>query len=432
LTSSFKALPVTHPARVAYLINQYPGISHTFIRREILALEAVGLPIARFSLRGWSDSLTDPTDEAERRKTRYVLRGGAWGLLTGVVRACARSPARAWSAWQTMWAMRAGHDRSLPYYFAYWAEGAVLANWLVDAGIGHLHAHFGTNSATVALLASRFSGVGYSFTVHGPEEFDRPAAVSLPLKIAQSRFVVGISSFGRSQLYRWTDRQAWSKVHVVHCGLEADFSAVITAPPAGTSPSGDFVCVGRLCEQKGQLLLVEALARLRDRGCRASLVLAGDGPMRADVEALASERGVSDQIRITGWISSSQVREELLAARCMVLPSFAEGLPVVIMEAMAVARPVISTYVAGIPELVQPGQTGWLVAAGDVEQLADAMEHSFRQGTDEWYLMGEAGRARVAQRHAIGTEAAKLRRLFEAALLDVKGSQPAPSPNHVG
>jgi glycosyltransferase involved in cell wall biosynthesis len=431
LTSSFQALPVTHPARVAYLVNQYPGISHTFIRREILALEAAGLPIARFSLRGWGDQLTDPTDEAERLKTRYVLRGGAWGLLTGVARAFARSPGRAWSAWKTMWAMRAGHDRSLPYYLAYWAEGAVLANWLADAGIGHVHAHFGTNSAAVALLASRFSGVGYSFTVHGPEEFDRPAAISLPLKIAQAKFVVGISSFGRSQLYRWTDRQHWSKVQVVHCGLEPGFSSGATAPAAGTSPSADFVCVGRLCEQKGQLLLVEALARLRDRGCRASLVLAGDGPMRADVEALARERGVSDQIRITGWISSSQVRDELLGARCMVLPSFAEGLPVVIMEAMAVARPVISTYVAGIPELVQPGQTGWLVAAGYVEQLARAMENSFRQGPDEWRQMGEAGRARVAQRHAIGTEAAKLQRLFEAALSDVEGLQPAALPSHV-
>ncbi len=422
---------MTPPARVAYLVNQYPGISHTFIRREILALEAAGLPIARFSLRGWGDPLTDPTDEAERLKTRYVLRGGAWGLLAGVLRAFVRSPLRAWAAWKTMWAMLSGHDRSFPYYLAYWAEGAVLANWLRDAGIGHLHAHFGTNSAAVALLASRFSGVGYSFTVHGPEEFDRPVAISLPLKIAQARFVVGISSFGRSQLFRWTDRQAWSKVQVVHCGLEEGFSAVTTNATATTPPSADFVCVGRVCEQKGQLLLVEALARLRDRGCPASLVLAGDGPMRADVEALARERGVSEQIRITGWISSSQVRDELLAARCMVLPSFAEGLPVVIMEAMAVARPVISTYVAGIPELVQPGETGWLVAAGDVDALAGAMEHSFRQGPEDWRQMGEAGRLRVAQRHAIGTEAAKLRRLFEAALADINGSRPLALPRHV-
>jgi colanic acid/amylovoran biosynthesis glycosyltransferase len=420
-----QSLAVAPSPRVAYLVNQYPGISHTFIRREILALEAAGTSVARFSLRGWGDPLTDPADQAERLRTRYVLKEGLSGLLQGVLRASVRNPPGAWAAWKAMWAMRQGHDRSLLYYLAYWAEGAVLANWLTEADIGHLHAHFGTNSAAVALLASRFSGIGYSFTVHGPEEFDRPQAISLPLKIAHARFVVGISSFGRSQLFRWTERADWPKVQVVHCGLEAGFAASASAQRLRARPPIDFVCVGRICEQKGQLLLVEALAQLRDAGHCAHLVLAGDGPMREQIEARARELRVSDQIRITGWISSAQVRDELLGARCMVLPSFAEGLPVVIMEAMAVHRPVISTYVAGIPELVQPGQTGWLVPAGDVAQLALAMRHSCEQSDKDWVQMGERAAQRVQQRHAIATEAAKLQTLFDAAL---PAPPPAPAP----
>lgn len=392
------------------------------------------MPVARFSLRGWSDPLTDPLDVEERPRTRYVLRQGAAGLLRGVTRACLRSPARAWLAWKTMWLLYRDRDRALPYYLAYWAEGAVLANWLHDAGIGHLHAHFGTNSAAVALLASQFSGIQYSFTVHGPEEFDRPAAISLPVKIARARFVVGISSFGRSQLFRWTDRAQWNKIKVVHCGLEEGFSSVQGAGPSEplpAMPQTDFVCVGRICEQKGQLLLVQALARLRDTGRNASLTLAGDGPMRAQIESLAAELGVSAQIRITGWISSSQVRDELLAARCMVLPSFAEGLPVVIMEAMAVRRPVISTFVAGIPELVQTGRTGWLVPAGDVEQLAQAMQLSCDQDAAAWRAMGEAARVRVQERHAITTEAAKLKLLFDAALAPAGSPAPQARTRHV-
>jgi len=162
--------------------------------------------------------------------------------------------------------------------------------------------------------------------------------------------VVAISSFGRSQLYRWIPYTDWPKVEVVHCGLEAVFHA----GAARAVPSAPrLVCVGRLCEQKGQLLLVRAVAQLAAEGVALELVLAGDGEMRAEIEALITRHGLQAMVRITGWISSDQVREELLAARALTLPSFAEGLPVVVMEAMALRRPVLTTYVAGIAELVR-------------------------------------------------------------------------------
>jgi glycosyltransferase involved in cell wall biosynthesis len=170
-----------------------------------------------------------------------------------------------------------------------------------------------------------------------------------------------------------------------------------------------------LCGQKGQLLLVEAASRLAARKVAFDLVLAGDGEMRAEVEAQVARHGLQDRVHITGWISGQQVRQEILAARALVLPSFAEGLPVVLMEAMALRRPVISTFVAGIPELVQPGEHGWLVPAGDVQALADAMQACLDSPADVLERMGELAHQRVRERHDVDTEAGKLATLFETA-----------------
>ena len=223
---------------------------------------------------------------------------------------------------------------------AYLAEACRIEPWLRAAGIQHLHAHFRHQLGRGGDAGACAGRAPWSFTVHGPNEFEKPRFIGLAEKIRRCAFVVAISSFGRSQLYRFVEHQQWPKVHVVHCGLDADFLAASASPP---TPSRRLVCVGRLCEQKGQLLLVEAASRLAAQGIEFELVLAGDGEMRAEIEALIARHGLKTEVRITGWISSSQVRDEILAARALVLPSFAEGLPVVLMEAMALRRPVIST-----------------------------------------------------------------------------------------
>jgi glycosyltransferase involved in cell wall biosynthesis len=253
----------------------------------------------------------------------------------------------------------------------------------------------------------------YSFTAHGPEEFDGARFIGLAEKVRRAAFVVAISSFGRSQLYRWIDHAQWGKIHVVHCGLGAEFRN-----EAGLGPSGAarLVCVGRLCEQKGQLLLIAAMRKVLDRGRTFELVLAGDGEMRSDLEALIRALHLEAHVRITGWISGEQVRQEVLAARALVLASFAEGLPVVIMEAMALRRPVLSTFVAGIPELVVAGESGWLFPAGDVEALADAIQNCLAATASELDAMGVAARARVLVRHDIDVEASRLHGLIQHAL----------------
>ena len=396
--------------QIAYFVNQYPKVSHSFIRREIRALERQGLKIMRIALRGWDAELVDDEDISEQEATRYVLRRGVWPLLGSALSAFLGSPGRFLSALGLAWRMGLRSDRTLAVHLVYLAEACRLLPWLRESGASHLHAHFGTNSTEVVMLAHALGGPPYSFTVHGPEEFDRPEFIGLAEKIKRSAFVVAVSSYGRSQLFRWVQHEHWPKVHVVHCGLENAFHAV---PPVPIPVSPRLVCVGRLCEQKGQLLLIEAVGQLSRKGVKLELVLAGDGDMRPEVEALVAHHGLGSWVRITGWIPARQVRDELLNARGLVLASFAEGLPVVIMEAMAMRRPVLSTYVAGIPELVRDGQEGRLFPAGSVEELASAIQSFLACPAEELGRMGEAGYQRVRERHDIDIEAAKLAELFE-------------------
>ena len=398
--------------RIAYFVNQYPKVSHSFIRREIQSLERQGFAVQRIALRGWDSELVDASDRDERERTRYVLKAGLAGLLPAVLLSLLAHPLCFLRALRLALRLGWGADRAWPYHLVYLAEACRILPWMRAFGARHVHAHFGTNSAEVVMLAHALGGPPFSFTVHGPEEFDKPQSLKLREKVGQAAFVVAISSFGRSQLCRWVPHADWDKIKVVHCGLEAAFHDVPAVP---ISDIPRIVCVGRLCEQKGQLLLVEAVSRLVHKGLPLELVLAGDGEMRDEIERLIAYNKLERQVRITGWIASERVREEILAARALVLPSFAEGLPVVIMEAMALRRPVLTSYVAGIPELVRDGEHGWLFPAGDADALAGALEEFLATPTEALAAMGEAARAQVLRRHAIDVEAGKLARLFHGA-----------------
>lgn len=400
--------------RVAYFINQYPKVSHSFIRREILALERLGITVQRIALRGLNDVLVDQDDLAERTNTQYILDGGLFEILLAVFKVLFSNPLKFFFALKLALKIGWRAERPLPYHLIYFAEACQSIIWMKDFGARHVHAHFGSNSTEVVMLAHALGGPPYSFTVHGPEEFDKPQALKLAEKIKQASFVVAISSYGRSQLFRWLDHQFWQKVKVVHCGLEPSFYDIANAEiqPAKLSDTFRLICVGRLCEQKGQLLLLEACRYLKEKGLRFELLLAGDGEMRTEVERMVHAYDLGAEVKITGWISSKEVREAILASNAMVLPSFAEGLPVVLMEAMALRRPVISTYVAGIPELVIPGQNGWLVPAGSVAELSIAIEQLLSTPVQQLMDMGDAAYARVRQLHDIDNEAEKLAVLF--------------------
>ncbi|MCG2632727.1 glycosyltransferase [Bradyrhizobium sp. WYCCWR 13023] len=407
--------------KIAYLINQYPKPSHTFIRREIQALERLGVEVIRISIRGWNDELVDAQDEKERQRTKYVLKGGALALTLAVLNVLSTSPRRLIEALTL--ATRLAFNRSerpLLVHLIYVAEACQVLLWTRQLGVQHLHAHFGTNSADVAMLTHVLGGPSWSMTVHGPTEFDRKPLLNLPEKIKRSSFVVAISSYGRSQLFRLVGQEQWHKIHVVHCGLEREFYSS-SAPSATVGRR--FVCVGRLSEAKGQLLLIEAVKRLRDNGIDFELVLAGDGEMRQAIEKLVAKYNLATMVRLTGWISTADVREEILASRALVLPSFAEGLPVVIMEAMALKRPVLATYIAGIPELVRSGEHGWLIPAGDIDALSDALQRVLETPLNSLFDMGNSAFQQVRQNHDVDIEAAKLHALIGAT---IKYDRPGP------
>jgi colanic acid/amylovoran biosynthesis glycosyltransferase len=398
---------------IAYLINQYPKVSHSFIRREIAAVEAGGIKVVRFSLRSCAAELVDDADHAELKHTRIVLDQGLVVLLSRLLQVALTRPRRFGVALALAGKWGWHSDRGIVRHLAYLAEACVLLQWFAEASVAHVHAHFGSNSTAVAALCHLLGGPTYSFTVHGPDEFDQAQAIGLTEKIQRATFVVTISFFSRSQLYRWCDSSQWAKIQVVHCGLEDEFFPPTPIPiPGGPR----LVCVGRLCAAKGQLLLIEAIHRLVSEGIPVQLVLVGDGELRPAIEALITRLQVQDHVEITGWANTSIVRQQLLAARAMVLPSFAEGLPVVIMEALALGRPVVTTYIAGIPELVESGVCGWLVPAGSIEALTAALRAALQAPIDQLEAMGQAGAGRVVQHHHAATEAAKLVQLFQTRL----------------
>ena len=399
--------------RVAYFTNQYPAVSHTFIRREILALEELGVTVIRYALRSSPDKLVDADDEIELQKTQYILKAGVGVFLYCFVSALLRQPVAAIRTFRLAVKVGWRSDRGILRHLAYVVEAAVLAQWCRRDTIVHLHAHFGTNSAAIAMLASELSGIFYSFTAHGSEEFEKAPLLSLDEKLQRASFAVCVSSFGRSQLMRWSTPDQWGKIALVRCGVDnALLEAVLQKPTLAPR----FVCVGRIGEHKAQLVLIAAVRRLREAGIYCEVVLVGDGPMRNQVEKAIRHFGLADRITITGWVSGERVKAEIAAARALVLPSFSENLPVVIMEAMALGRPVISTYVAGIPELVRPGKTGWLVPASDEVALTAAMREALDAPVEQLAAMGAAARALVQERHDVIQEAKKLKKLLVGSI----------------
>ncbi len=367
------------------------------------------MQIHRFAMRGNVSDLSDPADLAEHARTEHVLDAGGRRLLAGLMRQTAATPRQFAAALRLARHRAAAGESSLSRQIIYMAEGARIAARARALSLSHIHAHFGTNSARVASYARLLGGPRFSFTVHGPEEFDNTAALDLGGKLALAEFCATVSSYGRSQMSRWAAPGDWDKVQVVHCGL--DLGRWDTPAPL---PDGPFhmVAVGRFAEQKGFGLLIRAFAQAWQRNPELRLSLVGDGELRPQIEAMIAAAGMGGAVRLLGWQDESGVRAAMTAAHALVTPSFAEGLPVVIMEAMACARPIIATYIAGIPELVRPGHEGWLVPAGDAGALAETMLVAAASDRETLCRLGASARGRVIQRHDIRDSARQLAALF--------------------
>ncbi|MHC5057951.1 MAG: glycosyltransferase [Planctomycetota bacterium] len=412
--------------KLAYLVDRFPVPSETFIARELEGLAARGVPPVVFALRP-SDMpdispatgavaeiardvrvLPSPTSLATAAaKVRTMLRspGRVMGPALGMIRGAFRSPLTAPAE-----LLRA--NAAFP-----------LARELAREGVTHLHAHFGFVPSTVAWFAAHLAGIQWSVSVHAWDIFVNRSM--MPEKLLAARRVVTCTDFARGWLLERYPSIPRGRVVTVHHGLDA---AGFKATPIPDGPPR-FAAVGRLVAKKGFGVLLRAFARVRaalvesggrsDDGRDASLTLVGDGPERGRLESIARALALGDSVVMTGALSQTRVREEMTRARTLVVPSVRgrggdmDGLPNVILEAMASARPVIGSRFSGIPEAVEDGRTGLLVPAGDDQELARAMLALAR---DRWLAarMGEAGRRVVEERFTTAVSVAKLVEVLRA------------------
>ncbi|MHB8790235.1 MAG: glycosyltransferase [Desulfobulbaceae bacterium] len=395
--------------KLAYLTTSYPSVSHTFIRRELREIERRGHSILRLAIRQSNAALVDPIDQEEAAKTIHCLALPVWLHVISLFQTALLHPVRFWDAFCLTIKMGLRSDRGIFRHFFYLVEACTFLGILKKHAVQHVHVHFGTNSTAVARLIRRCGGPSYSFTTHGPTEFDSAIAFDLHGKIADAAFVIAISDYCSAQLRRWCTPTDWVKIHIVHCTVGDDFfNAGVPFDP----DSQTFVSVGRLTAQKGQILLIDAFAQIIAAGHDAYLVLVGDGELRPLIEQRIAIAGIENRVIITGYVSEAEVRRHIASSRALVLPSFAEGLPMVIMEAFAIGRPVISTYVAGIPELVRSKENGWLVQAGNTDELAAALADALESPSSRLVEMAACGRDLTFQRHHTTTEGDKLEEIL--------------------
>ena len=348
-----------------------------------------------------------------RRRTDYILSHSLLRLVWSFLKLAVSRPRRTLSTVALAWQTCSPGIRARVWQVAYLLEAAYLAERVNRLGIQHIHVHKSVGVATVAMLASNLADISYSLAVHGPVIFYEPQRWALTEKIHRSSFTACISAFCRSQCMALTPTGDWQRLKIIRCGVDDTF---LGQPPAAVPDVSTLVCVGRYCELKAQVVLIEAVVKLRDRGVDCQLDLAGDGPLRGQLQLLIRQYNLEQQVRLLGWKNSDEIRELILNSRAMVMPSLAEGLPVAFMEAFALGRPVITTWVAGHPELVRPGRNGWLVPPGAVEPLVGAMGEALAMNVDRLTEMGRQGSRLVADFHSVETEVARLSHCIHQAV----------------
>jgi glycosyltransferase involved in cell wall biosynthesis len=394
--------------RIGYFTGTYPRATDTFIQREVKGLRARGIHVHTFSVRKTgSDHDVGPEVLAEKQNTMYLLPAGPLGLIADNIAAFVAAPVRYLRAMRLALATARPGWRGLLYQIFYFQEAVILARLLRRQGIDHLHNHLGDVSGTVTMLASALTGIGYSVTIHGPHIFFAPTHWALREKVKLSRFIVCISHNCKSQMMLFSDQTDWGRFQVVHCGVDPHQFQYIEV----RRQARKFLYAGRLAAEKGLPVLFESLKLLAQQGHDYELTLIGDGDERKSLEELARRMGIADRLVFAGFASQDGVRAHLLRSDIFILPSFAEGVPVSLMEAMACGVPVIATHVGGIAELIESGETGLLVPASDAVALRDAIAKYI----DDYGLrekVSRQGREKVMSDFNLDKEVDKLAQLF--------------------
>lgn len=409
--------------KVACLVSEYPAVSHTFIRREVVELRKRGLDVQTFSIRPPAQrEWMSAADTAEYESTYYVLPPPKARLVGSHVKSCLQHPWRYLATAKKALEHRPPGVKGLVYSAFYFAEAIMLATELRKRGIEHVHNHFANAAATVGLLATQYLDLPWSFTIHGTSEFDYPAGLLLGDKIKAARFVACVSKFGRAQAQRCVDPKQWSKLFINRCGI--DPSDLPTREPRDPKREASrIIAVTRLSREKAIPGLIEAFAAVSKRVPRARLDIIGDGPERPVVEALIASLHLGNSCKIWGYLSVEEVLREVAKSDILVMSSLMEGLPVVLMEALALEVAVVAPRVAGIPELVEHEQTGLLYTVSDWSQLAECLERLL-QDADLRQQLAARGHERVLEQHAIGRAVMPI----ATQLLEQEKSRRAASP----
>jgi glycosyltransferase involved in cell wall biosynthesis len=357
---------------IGYLISQYPAVNHTFILREVQYLRRHGFELHTASIRDSDRPLAAlSSDEAEEyRRTFSIVGAGALHAVVVNLRAAVRRPLAYLRGLGYAWRLTRGTPRLVARYTLYFVEAVVAGSYFERRGVRHVHTHF---SSTVLLLLSRMFPVTYSMTLHGPMEFDDVVGFHIAEKVAGALFVATISHYASSQVMKASDPSHWHKVTTLRLGVDPTAFAARHPPPRTVNAPFRLVFVGRLAPAKAQFMLIEAVAILRDRGRRIALTLVGEGPARPRLVALVKERDLDAEVKLVGACNHDRVAAFYRDSDAFVLGSFAEGVPVVLMEAMAMEVPCIATWIAGVPELIENGVDGLLVAPADPLALAEAI-----------------------------------------------------------
>ena len=402
---------------LAYLVSRYPSVSHTFILREVLALRAAGVRVDTFTVRRPAADYELSRDDREARDTTQALVPPVpLELVTAHLVALVTRPRRYLATLRLALGLRAAGGKAALWQVFYFGEAVLMWHKCRRAGARHIHAHHANVGSDVALLAARLGGRGWSwsFTMHGPTELFDVREHRLAQKTERALFVACISEYARSQLMGLVGTEHWDKLRIVHCGLDVSrFGAV---DRSGRNGPLRILNVGRAVPVKGQSLLVEAIAELGRQGVDARLTVVGDGPQAAELRDSATRLAVAGQVEFAGAVGQDEILAYYRRADVFALPSFAEGLPVVLMEAMATGLPVVASRIAGIPELVEDGVSGLLVTPGRRDELVAALAALLCATPERRAEMGAAGRSRVEAEFASDRTAQVLLATFREML----------------
>lgn len=394
--------------RLAYLVSVHPYLSQSFILREVQGLRRLGIDVDVISISAPDRPLAEMSAEerAEVARTWYVKSAGPLIWLTAHLSLLLGHPLRYLRTFGAAVRLGGWQPAELARHLFYFLEAGVVYWRLRRTGQRHVHAHF---VSAVGVLVPRFGPVDLSITVHGPDEFFDATRFRLAEKVRAARFVRTISQFTSSQLMRITGEWDAGKYVVVRLGVDPAVFQPVKFRPAPEPFT--VLCVGRLIAGKGQRDLVSAVHALRAKGLNVVLRLVGAGPDRAALEALIARLGLGDVVTLEGGVNQDRIRAYYESADLFTLPSYAEGLPVVLMEAMAMGIACVSTRINGIPELIDDGVSGLLVTPGDVKALEAAIE---RLAIDPALRrrLAEAGRARVLKDYDLNANLAALADLF--------------------